>query len=110
MPLSDKYAVLSSAVRIANSGKLSYEARLQGIIALISRSLPLHSVAIYLVDEERRNLIRKITPSAEASPSVCCIPFGEGIVGRCALEKATVTLDNESAHPEEWRSGAEAES
>ncbi len=108
MPLSDKYTVLSSAVRIANSGKLSYEARLQGIISLISTSLPLHSVAIYLVDEDRRNLTLKITDILHAPPSVCCIPFGEGIVGRCALEKAMVTLDNDAAHPEEWRSGAEA--
>ena len=78
MPLSDKYTVLSSAVRIANSGKLSYEARLQGIVDLISRSLPLHSVAIYLVDEDRRYLTLKITHGSKSSPSGCCIPFGEG--------------------------------
>ena len=108
MPLSDNYMVLSSAVRIANSGKLSYEARLQAIVDLISRSLPLHSVAVYLVDEERRYLTLKITDIAEASSSGCCIPIGEGIAGRCALEKSTVSLDNDAAHPEEWRSGAEA--
>ena len=108
MPLSDKYAVLGSAVRIANSGRLSYEVRLQVIISLISRSFALHSVAIYLVDEDRRNLILKITDSSQTPPSVCCIPFGEGVVGRCALEKSMVTLDNEVAHPEEWRSGDEA--
>ena len=64
MPLSDNYAVLSSAVRIANSGKFSYETRLQAIVDLIARTFPLHSVAIYLVDEERRYLTRKITDIA----------------------------------------------
>ena len=108
MPLSDKYTVLSSAVRIANSGKLSYEARLQGIVDLISRSLPLHSVAIYLVDEDRRYLTLKITHGSKSSPSGCCIPFGEGIAGRCAQEKVIVTLENEALHGDEWRSGAEA--
>jgi signal transduction histidine kinase len=109
MPLSDKYAVLSSAVRIANSGKFSYEARLQAIVDLIARTFPLHSVAIYLVDEERRYLTRKITDIAEASPSGCCIPVGAGIAGRCALEKMSVTLDADATHPEEWRTGAEAQ-
>ena len=109
MPLSDNYSVLSSAVRIANSGKLSYEARLQAIVDLIARSFSLHSVAIYLVDEDRRHLTRKVTDIAEASPSGCCIPFGEGIAGRCALEKTPVTLDAIAAYPEEWRNGAEAE-
>ncbi len=108
MPLSDRYTVLSSAVRIANSGKLSYEARLQGIIGLIYRSLPLRSVAIYLVDEDRRYLTLKITDNIHALPLGCCIPFGEGIAGRCAQGKVTVSLDSEAAHPEEWRSGAEA--
>ena len=109
MPLSDNYTVLSSAVRIANSGKLSYEARLQTIVSLITRTYPLHSAAIYLVDEDRRRLSLKVTDIAEASPSGCCIPFGEGIAGRCALQKAPVTQDAGAAHPEEWRTGAEAE-
>ena len=107
MPLSDNYSVLSSAGRIANSGKLSCDDRFQAIIDLIAHTFPLHSVAIYLVDEDRRHLTRKFTDIAEVSPSCCCIPFGEGIVGLCAQEKTSITLDAYAAHPEEWRTGAE---
>ena len=38
MPLSDNYSVLSSAVHIANSGKLSCDDRLQGIVDLIAQT------------------------------------------------------------------------
>jgi two-component system, NtrC family, sensor histidine kinase HydH len=108
MPLSDKYAVLSSAVRISNSGKLPYEVRLQGIVDLIFRSFPLCSVAIYLVDEDRRYLTLKISDRVQALPTGCCIPFGEGVAGRCAQERVTVVLDGDDVHPDEWRSGDEA--
>ena len=108
MPLSDNYTVLSSAVRLANSGKLTYVARLQAIVDLVFRSFPLSSVAVYLVDEDRRHLTSKITDAAEASPFGCFIPLGEGIAGRCATEKVPVNLAPNSIHPEEWRTGNEA--
>ena len=108
MPLSDNYMVLSSAVRVANSGKLSYESRLQAIVDLISRSLPLHSVSVYLVDEDRRHLTRKVTDIPDTTTSGSFIPIGDGVSGRCAAEKAPVTFPAETTHPEEWRTGAES--
>ena len=108
MSLSDRYAVLSSVIRIAYSEKLPHENRLHAILVLISRTFLLHSVAVYLVDEERRYLTLRITDIAETAPTACFLPFGEGVAGRCALEKATLILDSNIIHPDEWRSGAEA--
>ena len=108
MPLSDNYAVLSSAVRIANSGKLPHEVRLYAIVGLVLRSFPLLSAALYLVDEERRFLNLKITDRGGDAALPCSIPFGEGIAGRCALEKVVLSLESALLHPDEWRSGAEA--
>ena len=105
MPLSDNYSVLSSAVRVASSGKLSYEARLRALVELIFRTFSLSSLAVYLVDEDRRHLTRKITDGADSAPSGCCIPFGEGVAGRCAQEKVPVTLEAALAVTEEWRRG-----
>ncbi len=107
MPLSDNYSVLSSAVRVASSGKLSYEARLRALVELIFRTFSLSSLAVYLVDEDRRHLTRKITDGADSAPSGCCIPFGEGVAGRCAQEKVPVTLEAALAVTEEWRRGGE---
>lgn len=102
MHLSDSYSVLSSAVRIANSGKLSYEARLQAIIELITNSLLIQSATIYLIDEDRRHLTRKISDRIHASASSCCIPFGEGIAGRCAQDKILLTQNALAVHADEW--------
>lgn len=107
MSTSDKNMVLSNAVRLANSGKLPYEARLQAIVELIARSLPILSAAVYLVDEDRRYLTRKISTIIATSPSVCEIPLGEGISGRCASKKEPVMHPASYLHADEWRTGNE---
>ncbi len=88
------YSLLSTAVQIANAANLSPIARLKSLARLIKRSFHLHSVTIYLLDEERHTLSRMIAAEGSAKVLSCHIPLGEQTAGLCALRKEAIFSRN----------------
>ncbi|MDD2337244.1 MAG: GAF domain-containing protein [Geobacteraceae bacterium] len=90
----ENYTLLSTTVQIANAANLSHTARLKSLAQLIKRSFSLHSVAIYLLDAERRTLSRMISADGSAKSLSCRIPLGEQAAGSCAFQKELIFSRN----------------
>jgi len=94
MANQENYTLLSTAVQIANDANLSYTARLKSLARLIKKSFRLHSVAIYLLDAERRTLSRILSTDGPAKMLSCRIPLGEQAAGLCASRKVSIFSRN----------------
>jgi two-component system, NtrC family, sensor histidine kinase HydH len=90
MAIQDNYTLLSTAVRIANAATLSPAIRLKSLARFIKKSFHLQSVVIYMLDMERRNLVRRLSDTGPGKGQSCALPIGEGPAGRCALRKEAV--------------------
>jgi len=101
MPCQKTTTLLSSAVRTANSATLSYAARFASLARLIRKTLLLESATIYILDIERRMLSRKVSSSGTARLSICAIPAGEGVAGRCASTGQPLSTGQEDLHRDE---------
>jgi two-component system, NtrC family, sensor histidine kinase HydH len=106
---ADRYALLSMAVRIANSGNRSPIARLASLSKFLVKTFALNSATIYILDEDRRRLSRYISGNGRARVQHCQITLGEGVAGRCAAEKKELRLASSVRHPDEVHTGSETE-
>lgn len=94
MANQDYYTLLSTAVQIANAANLSHTARLKSFARHLKKYFHLTSVAIYLLDPERRTLSRMISADGPSASLSCRIPLGEQAAGLCALRKEPVFSSN----------------
>jgi signal transduction histidine kinase len=101
MAVQDPYGLLRRAVRIANDSALAYPARLRSLASLVAATFRLASANIYLIDNERQHLILNIASDGPSQFATSRIPLGEGIAGRCGLNRATVQDGRDMLHQAE---------
>ncbi|SNB47636.1 GAF domain-containing protein [Geobacter sp. DSM 9736] len=105
MAVQDRYNLLSRVVRIANSARLSYPARLKSLVEFLSQYFQFPSLSLYILDKEHRYLVNKVTSGFPRSVADCRIPLGEGIAGRCAGESTLLIMAESQSHEDESRHG-----
>ncbi len=108
MAVRDRYHLLSSVVRIANSPRLSPLARLKTIARFMATTFTC-PVTFYILDNERRHFASRISSIRPAKAVNCLIPLGAGIVGLCAAQKAVLRRGISSLHSDEVIEGSEEE-
>jgi len=102
MAVHDRFNILSRAVRIANSARLSYPARVKALLDFLVEYFPFSSASLYILDREQRNLSVRITSGQHRITSPCHIPIGEGVAGRCAAVRSVVVMNGDERHPDEY--------
>ena len=102
MAIHDRYHILSRAVRIANSARLSYPARVKALIEHLAQIFPYRTASLYILDREQRYLTTRITAGQHRVTSPCRVPVGEGVAGRCAAVRSVVVMSSEECHSEEY--------
>lgn len=103
----DRYILLSKAVRIANTAKLSYLQRLKTLARFVSSEFSCISVSIYLCDEKRRYLNRCVSTGSPGNFVSCHVPVGEGVAGRSVALRKFVSMASADLHPDELLKGTE---
>jgi len=101
VPGKDRYALLSKAIRIANSASLSYQMRLKSLAKFLAGTFGCQSVTIYICDENRRYFSAAISSTNVCNLSVCRLPFGKGVAGRCASIREPLCMPLSECHPME---------
>jgi two-component system sensor histidine kinase HydH len=109
MEIQNRYRLLGSAVRTAGSENLSIKSRLKSIAKLINDSFAAESTSVYILDEEGRNLSKKITHEGPDEILACSIPLREGAAGACAADKSLIQKGKEDLLPDELVKGTERE-
>ena len=101
MAVHDSFNILSRAVRIANSARLSYPARVKALLDFLVEYFPFSSASLYILDREQRNFTIRITSGQHRVTFPCHIPIGEGVAGRCAAVRSVVVMKGDERHPDE---------
>ena len=101
MAVHDRFNILSRAVRIANSARLSYPARVKALLDFLVEYFPFSSASLYILDREQRNFTIRITSGQHRVTFPCHIPIGEGVAGRCAAVRSVVVMKGDERHPDE---------
>ena len=109
MTVQDRYRFLSSIVRIVNSSRLTYPARLKAIARRTAIDFSAVSATVYFYDPERSGLYRRISSLAAVRSPECFIPAGEGIAGLCAQKREIVRALPGRLHRQEPTSAKERE-
>ncbi len=108
MAVRDRYHLLSSVVRIANSTHLPHSTRLKTLARFMATTFAC-PVTFYLLDEEGRHFTSRISSIGPARAVRCHIPLGDGVVGLCAIEKVVLRQGIRYLHPDEVIGGNEEE-
>lgn len=77
MVAQDRSDILSSAVRIAHSARLSPNARLKSLSQLLTKTFHLDSATVYLLDADRRHFTAGIASFGPELAQPCLIPAGD---------------------------------
>lgn len=107
MAVQDRYYILSSVMRIANTGRLPYQARLKSLAKFLSKTFRFDSTVIYTLDDEGRRLSQKIASFGPDHYQPCSIPLGEGVAGLCAARRTVLQNGREGLHGDESLKGSE---
>ncbi len=107
--MQERYNLLSTVVKLANSATLSYPARLKSLARFFAESFQLVAVTIYILDRENRFLVQKIPSAGPDNFLDCLIPLGDGVAGRCAKQRALLQAGKDQLHDHEFRDGRESQ-
>ncbi len=108
MPGKDRYTLLSKAVRIANSARLSYQLRLKSLARFLASTFSCQSVVIYICDDSRRHLVHAVSTTVSRTLLSSMTPFGQGIAGRSAALRTPVNGMLSDIHSQEVVKGTES--
>jgi two-component system sensor histidine kinase HydH len=109
MVIHNRYGLLGSAVRTAGSENLSIRARIKSIAKLINDFFAAESTSVFILDEESRNLTKKIINEGNDEILACFIPLGEGAAGTCAADNSLIQKGKEYLLQDEFVKGTEQE-
>lgn len=107
MAIQDHYKIVSQVIRIASLTDHSHQERLKSIAHVITEAFGCAATTFFLADSERHSLILKISTMLPEPSLPCHIPFGKGVVGRCAARRKILRRGPAALHPDEPLLGTE---